>query len=291
MIKLKSGCIYRCNPTYDSNNLQFNVSAYRYDKKKPNPGLIINNIMNLILYNWESEVLELDTFYYGETKHIITNTKLKQFLSNNINILEDQLLLLRPEYNKKWLDLGCGSGKLVNMIKKYNPSYYVGLDSDVKQLTCALKYHDMMQDNYIFNPCNLTKQWDKNEITWYDMNIIMNKKFDYIVANFSLMHFCCDIFWSELNKNVNIGTQFMFNLVSIDNMNIDWSESKSFLKKNNDIISYYFEWTHDKIMEEKFITYNMLQEYLSKYNWTIKSKYNPKGEYVNLYTWIIAEKI
>ena len=287
-ILLKNNCIYRCNPIHTNPNedIIFEVSMYRYDKKNPNPAHVIDNIINILRYNWKNEILCLDTIYYGKQKNMILNKKLSNMIQRNMTILEEQLILLSPNINRNWLDLGCGSGKLVKLVKKYDPKYYVGLDSDINKLVCALKYHDMMQDNYIFNSCNLMKNWNDHTNLWYSMDKILDKKFDYIVANFSLMHFCCDMFWEQLNNIVHEKTQFLFNLVKTDNNNFEWSESKSFLKVNNNITQYFFEWTHDKNMEEPYINYNMLQEYLKKYNWSIKSKYNN-----NIYEWFIITKI
>lgn len=274
-ILLKNNCIYRCNPIHTNPNedIIFEVSMYRYDKKNPNPAHVIDNIINILRYNWKNEILCLDTIYYGKQKNMILNKKLSNMIHHNTTILEKQLILLSPNINRNWLDLGCGSGKLVKLIKRYDPKYYVGLDSDINKLVSALKYHDMVQDNYIFNSCDLMKNWNAHTNLWYSMDKILDKKFDYIVANFSLMHFCCDMFWEQLNNIVHENTLFLFNLVRTNNNNFEWSESKSFLKVNNNITQYFFEWTHDNIMEEPYINHTMLQEYLKKYNWSIKSKY------------------
>jgi SAM-dependent methyltransferase len=263
---------------------KFDVREYRFDKKKPNTQYVIDSIRCIIKYDWTKEINYEKTYYYGENKKHITNMKIIKMLNMHNNITIDQIIQFNPISNKKWLDLGCGSGKMVNTIKKYNPSYYVGLDADIIQLVRALKYHDMMQDVYIFNPCNLNKDWKENDITWYSMDKILDK-FDYIVANFSLMHFFNDNFWSNLNKVVCSGTIFLFNLVNTNVSTMEWKENESFMKVNNNKVSYYFEWTHNMIMEENHISNNMLQEYMSRYDWTIKSKYNN-----NMYEWFVIMK-
>lgn len=290
---VKNGSIYRLIPNNSGDKLTFDIGSYRYDKKHPNPHNIVDIIINLIKYDWNDDIKSFETnktFYYGTPKNIFGNI-LKSIKIQSI-ILEEQVSLLNPQSNRCWLDLGCGSGKLVNIINKHNPMYYVGLDADIKQLVKAIKYHDMNQNVYHFNPCNLGLEWNTMEPKWNNMTKLLNKKFDYIVANFSLMHFFNDIFWSQLDNVVNMETVFLFNLVNPTNDMIEWNEMKSFLKVSPSKVNYYFEWTHDNTMEEPYINYDTLISYLKKYGWTIINKFNPtNNKLASMYTWFIVKRL
>jgi SAM-dependent methyltransferase len=279
---LKDSRIYRCYPFEN----KFKVGEYRYDKHRPNPYNVVSCIINILKYNWSEEFKEQS--YYYDKKVKLTNKNLINTIREQNNLLEKRLNDLEPSPGKNWLDLGCGKGKLVPLIKKYNPKNYLGLDIDIKQLVQALKYHDQNQDIYLFSPCNLGEDWSDNKIRWFEPNL----KYDYIVANFSLAHFYTDKFWEQLNKVCHSETKFLFNLVSPPENFNGWQSSNSFLKIDNDITSYKFEWTHNEIKNEPFINKELLDNYLEKYNWKIKKEIKPKTQYplINLYCWWIVEK-
>ena len=199
----------------------------------------------------------------------------------NHDILTQHIYNINPKQNKNWLDLGCGKGKLVSLCKKYNPSLYLGLDIDTYVLVKCLKYHDENQDVYLFNHCDLKDNWSDT----------INIKYDYIIANFSLMHFFTNLFWEQLNNIVISGSKFIFNLVSLNNY--EWEESESFLKIDNDKVIYKFEWIHNEIKIEDYITEDKLLLYLERYEWKVINKYKVESKYslCNCYTWWIIEKI
>ena len=278
IIPINKGCIYRC---YYINNNMFEVREYRYDKKRANPRIIVDMIICNINYNWKN-IIGYETFYY-DTKKRINNKQLIEMLKEQSNNLVENIMMMEPQNNMNWLDLGCGSGKLIPIIKKYNIKNYLGLDADIKQLLNAIKYNDMM-----FNPCNLNENWNEPKIQWLTIPDI---KFDYIVANFSLMHFCTDIFWQNLDKYTTKGSKFMFNLVNTN----EWEYNNSYLKPgiNGNMTKYFFEWTHSKEMEEPYINMELLAYYLKKYNWDILYKNNNSGVkgLSSCYDWYIAVQL
>ena len=145
------------------------------------------------------------------------------------------------------------------------------------------------QNTYLFNPCDLGNYWDQYPIKWHTMNY----KFDYIIASFSLMHFCTDLFWQQLNNIVIKGTKFIFNLVNIsDNIN-KWSHSESFLTVEENKVMYKIEWVHNEIKTEPYIHANIIDKYLEKYDWKIikKHKFNSSYKLIHFYEWYIIEKI
>ena len=285
----KIGRIYRFYPMFSDNNLKFVINKSRYDKKYPNTYSIIDNIINIINYEWTNDLNDIERYYY-EKQNIIKSKKLIEIIKIQNNLLNNNIQNMSPLCNSNWLDLGCGKGKLVSIIKKYVPKYYLGLDIDIKQLVLALKYHDENQNVYHFNPCNLSKDWNSSTNKWYNFN--ENIKFDYIVANFSLMHFCTETFWEQLNRVVNKNSKFMFNIVNPNRINQQWSESESFLRIDNDTVNYKFEWTHDSIKTEPLIDTNTIMYLLNKYNWNILKIYsnNTSNDLYNFYDWWLVEK-
>jgi SAM-dependent methyltransferase len=283
----KVGNIYRCYPKID-NELKFIIDKLRFDKKYPNTYSIVDNCINMIKYDWTNDLCEVNNYYYDINKSI-SSLKLIQIIKSQKNLLEQIIQNIEPLYNCNWLDLGCGKGKLVSIIKKYNPKNYLGLDIDIKQLVNALKIHDYNQNIYHFNPCDLSNNWDSLQIKWYSFNKI---KYDYIVANFSLMHFCTNNFWQQLNEMVHENTKFIFNLVNPNKIGKEWSQSNSFLKIENDIVNYKFEWAHNDIKTELLITHEIIYNLLNKYNWKIIKIYsNDTGSNLcDFYNWWIIQK-
>jgi len=290
-IKPKEGKIYRCNPILSKDKIKFRVDSYRYDKKKPNPGLIISSICNILKYDWTldlcSNITCQQNYYYDKPKKLISKS-LISMINQQRDAIFEQISILDPHINSNWLDLGCGKGKIINTIKKYNPKSYLGLDIDISCLVKCLKYHDEEQDVYLFNKCDLGNKWEETDGVWFNVN---NIKYDYVIANFSLMHFFTDLFWNQLDQVVSVGTKFIFNLVSLTNL--EWSESDSFLKIDNNQVIYKFEWIHDTIKTEPFISEEIVFRQLEKSNWKVISKKigNSKHGLSRFYTWWVIEKI
>ena len=287
----KNGKIYRCKPILNGKHLSFSVDSYRYDKKKPNSNTVVNSICNIIKYDWSQDISRNKNkeLYYYDTPKKLSSPSLILMINSHRNILFEQIYKLEPSMNQKWLDLGCGNGKLIPLIKKYNPKLYLGLDIDVTPLTKCLKYHDENQDVYLFNKCNLAKQWDDTNGQWFSDY----KKYDYVIANYSIMHFFTDLFWEQLDHMVSIGTRFIFNIVSQSLKSLEWSENNSFLKIINDQVIYKFEWIHDDIKTEPFISEEKIFSQLEKSKWKLISKVtiNSSHDLSNFYTWWMIEKI
>lgn len=285
--KKKNNHIYRCYPDF-KDTLKFKALEYRYDKKFPNSYYIVDNICNIIKYNWNNEIFEYESYYYENNKKI-KNKNFINYINTNYKLLCDKILELNPEFNKNWLDLGCGNSKLIPLIKKYNPKYYMGIDIDIKNLIKSLKLYDNNQHIYNFNPCNLGYDWSQSKIKWSSFE---KNSYDYIIANFSLMHFMTDDFWIQLNNIVHPGTKFLFNIV---NNKDEWSEDNSYMKIDytNNIVKYKFEWTHETEKIEPYISKEEIENIVLKYNWKIISYVNNNLEYklCNLYSWWIIQKV
>ena len=97
----------------------------------------------------------------------------------------------------------------------------------------------------------------------------------------------------KLNNIVSTNTKFLFNLVNINKDFNGWYESDSFLKIENNIVSYKFEWTHDNIKTEPYIDPDIVIQYLHKFNWKLINRTQPTTKYslVNLYNWWLVVKV
>lgn len=282
--------IYRCYPLGNNKYIPHEI---RYDKKYPNSKLIINQLMNIYNFNWENnEKLFLNTncrLYYEKFKETTNNIKpeIINIIKNHQKILENLINSIKPDSNKNWLDLGCGKCKLFKYIQnKHYPKKYLGIDNDTNILSESLNLVDKNLNKFNIYPTNLGNIWDQNNI-WdnFDWNI----KYNYIVANFSLMYFCNDNFWLQLNNIVCKGTKFIFNIVK---ENSYWENNNSYLKSNNELTIINFEWTHKNENTEPLILEEQIQNYIKIYNWKIiiEKKFN-ECSLTNCYKWFIIEKI
>jgi len=280
----RNNMIYRCYPKDINGMMYFVPEEIRFDKKKPNPYNVVDNIICMIKNDWnrESEIVtHFSENYYESIDYHNININLSKQLKLQSELLETNIMNMNPSYNSKWLDLGCGSGKLINIIKKYSPRYYLGLDIDIKQLVRALKYHDTI---YHFNPTNLSTNW-KNNIIWYTMQ---SNTFDYVVANFSIMHFMTNDFWQELTKYVKSGTKLLFNLV---NKNASWQHNNSYLMTDMEQTRYKFEWVHTTEKTEPFIKEEEVMYYLEQYNWFVLNKIviDKPNDIAGQYSWWLVQ--
>ncbi len=285
----KENRIYRCYPDLDTlPEVKFTVGEFRYDKKNPNPNNIVDSIINMVKHDWVKDLDNYETFYYGESKKINSRNLIDTIKAQN-DLLVQKINGLEPSVNKNWLDLGCGKGKLIPLIKQFNPKKYLGLDADVKQLIRALKFHDENQNVYQFSPCNLAGNWSNPTYKWVSIN--PNIKYDYVVANFSIMHFFTDEFWTQINEIVHEETKFLFNVVNVRSES-KWSESESFLEVVDGLTKYKFEWTHDEVKTEPYIDQAQIQESLRKHGWKVLSSQDINSKYplINMYKWLIIQK-
>jgi SAM-dependent methyltransferase len=306
--EVKVNKIYRCYPVISNSEIKFKVGEYRYDKKYPNPYNVVNNILCLIKYDYNDfssnqNNQEKDYYYQKIGKNISGNFLLTQIFNKQRELLDNNIKLVDIEMNGNWLDLGCGKGKLIPIIQKYNPSYYLGLDIDDNQLFRAIKYSDEKQQVYNFSPCNLAEEWNDTSNKWLSID---NKiKFNYVVSNFSIHYFFTDKFWEQLSNIVMPNTKFIFNLVNENAKNKEWyydsiNGNKSYMKINGNKVSYLFDWIHQSEKIEGLICREHIFRTLKKFGWRLVNELciNETNQntpiinnLVNMYSWFIIEKI
>ena len=278
--KYKNNKIYRCYPI--DNKLE--PREIRFDKKYPNNSDIINMIQMIQKYNWMEEN-KMDTPYYHLSKatpDFQHNNILIDLLKDQTSILQNEINKLSPDNGKTWLDLGCGKGKLISMIKKYNPKKYVGLDIDVKILLNNL--HLIDEEDWIkFSPCNLRENWETNSL-WFN---ITGMKFDYIVLNFSLMHlFDSELFWKQLVNITKPTTKILFNVVSEKLKENEFRMLDAYMKYEENKVIYYFPWCHTEEVDENFISKDEIDKKLQEYNLITDEITNPISNKLSMmYDW------
>ena len=276
--------IYRCYPVIKNNSIFYIPHEIRYDKNKPNNNKICSLISNLFQFNWIDRINYKN--YYYENNNKIIDSEINKFLLSNKNFLLNLINDISPVFNKNWLDLGCGKCKFYENIKFYNPKVYVGIDSDIKCIIKSnMKYNNI--DNLKLYQTDLNNNWN---ITNYNItNMDWTIKYDYILANFSLMHFCSNLFWEQLDTVVNNNCIFIFNIVK---ENSNWNYKNNYLKSNNNQCVIHFDWVHSNEQTEKIINKHTLDNYFLKYNWKVLHIIkNNDYDLTKCYNWYIIQKM
>ena len=283
--------IWRCFPTFQQRNDHyiFEPKEYRFDKSKPNKNSVVNMIYKLHLIDWKKIHHEGTKYFYhsNDFKRSQVWNDIRECQNNHLaNILEK----VDPIIKSKWLDLGCGSGKLLKYIRMYNPSNYVGLDFDINQLLKAVNRIDSNQ--YFINtskviPSDLKSLWDSHPLAWDKFD--SREKYEYIVSNFSLSHYHSELFWEQLNDVSKENTVFLFNIVN-DNAKEKWTKGDSYLHLEGNSVVYKFDSVHKYEMKEDYITEDEILKYSKKFNWSIVEKIIPSGDDLDSkYTWYVLK--
>ena len=276
--------IVRCYPI---ENGLYCPKDIRFDKKSPNNYKIIIENIKFYENSWNNSIIE--TRYYEIRRN---NSDWKRIVKNQNDNLLKMIKLLSPLDNSRWLDLGCGNGKIFNIVRKMNPLSYLGIDNDLSViLNCIHRFDKIINKklrlNTNFISTDLNYDWNSGNNNWYKINFDL--KMDYIVSNFSMMYFCCDSFWENLNKLTKNGTKMILNVVN-DNSSKKINFNESYMYKEGNKVRYYFSHVHEKEKEEEFISEDRLNKYFKKYNWSVKNKFIPNGNFESYYTWYIIEK-
>jgi ubiquinone/menaquinone biosynthesis C-methylase UbiE len=277
--KPKINKIYRCYPI-DKLGETFEPREIRFDKKYPNSFDIINQILTIYKFDWTKEISS-ERPYYQVIKPNLNQNYLKE-LNLQTDILQQQITKMNPDNGKTWLDLGCGKGKLINYIRKYNPKKYVGLDVDENILLNNI--HMMDEHDWIkFNPCNLRDDWFEN-IKWYS---IQNMKFDYIIMNFSIMHlFDSEKFWIQLKSVCKPTTKIFFNVVSKNIIEKPYKYIDAYMKYDDKKIIYCFPWSQTNEISENFITKEEIEDKVRTYSFLIEDIFNSNTDsLISKYDW------
>ena len=276
-ISVKKG-IYRCYPI--ENN--FIAREVRYDKKKPNPYDVVNNIINLSKIEYKIK----NQLYYHNVNFKYNKIWQKIVKDNMNNLLNVNNFMYK---NQNVLDLGCGKSKVLKLGIEYTD--YTGYDYDVYVLLKNMKnMRNISSNNIHFNYINLSKDWNETKDKFYDVKYT---KYMNIYAVNSLMHFNTDKFWEQIDRVSQKGTKFLFNILQSNKCKeIYWVNNNSYIKQKSNNIELYFENVHSKPLIEKYITIKDVEKYLKKYSFDIIYKYTSTNDNItDLYDWYVCEKI
>jgi cyclopropane fatty-acyl-phospholipid synthase-like methyltransferase len=290
--KLNNNTIYRCYWNKDN----WIPREVRWDKNKPNPYSIINDLENFHIKPWSSKDIYnySSTYYKVNTKNI--SSELIQIFRKQREIQKNIFQQNNLNKRKKWLDIGCGKGGSLNNIMSFNPSKYVGIDSDPY---CIWEIKERWS-NRINNSDYILHDMNKD-------NLILKDNFDYIICNFTI-HFgsknsrIWNLWINKINEISKQGTIFMFNFLDVIKINEYYKiDEKSYFKllKNNNLdqslnqtwIDTYFSWVHDKPIKESILNEDIYIKSFENLGWKLlqKKSFN-NNNFNSLYKWITLEK-
>ena len=265
-IKSDNNIIWRCYPKMINNKLFFVNKEIRFDKNKPNPINIINEVITT--YLWK------DTYYY-QFKNKVDDYNLKCIINNNTHFKN---IITNMKISGKILDIGCGKAKLLRYIK---PKLYIGIDNDMKILkNNMIKYNKKY--NIIFKNIDMDNNIDI--ISKYIPKIY----FDYIILNFSINHFYNKDIWKLLKIFSSKKTKIIFNITNNNIVNKKIILNKGFISSDGKTTRYLFPWCHKNIVNEKYITKKQLYEDIKQQNFKINEiVLNKTTPLEKIYNWYI----
>ena len=212
--------IYRCYPRED----KYVVGEIRYDKYVANSDDIIESIRNS--YNSFSKR------YYDDKKELDENDWMNVVISKKK--IKKFLLELNLDKRKGVLDLGCGKGDLVNVLKDFGSYTLVDVDTSNVRERNRLKNVDVMSMNLCVSEID-RKYGDK---IWVMIN--------------SLWYFSDNVL-KEIEKVKP--KELVFNVHS---KNVKWDSKKSYMRKFGDDIFYFYDWCHNEEHSEKYLNIDMI---------------------------------
>jgi SAM-dependent methyltransferase len=265
--ELKDNQIWRVYPT----NNTWEAREIRYDKIKPNPHDVVVNIIDL--YNLDYNYHYENIYHEVENKDILW----KKIIDDNNKIIKLMLNKIN-NININILDCGCGSGRIIKYLNKFNK--YVGIDIDMDMIGKAINKCNYNNNNNNNNNINFM-YCDLNSTNYPN---ILNDKFDVITCINSCMHFMTDNFWTKINNITVDSATILLNIVDNIVCNDYYMEVK-----NNKL--YYKFPIHTTIKEEEYIDILYFNNIIKKYGWNIIYEYKSNNNNItDNYKWILLQK-
>ncbi len=266
--ELKDNQIWRI---YPNNNNIWEAKEIRYDKIKPNPHNVVVNIMDL--YNLDYN------YHYNNIYHEVNCNDIvwKKIVDDTNNIIKLMFNKINTN-NYNILDCGCGSGRIIKYLNKFNK--YVGVDIDMDMIGKAVNNYNN-DNHYMIHNINFM-YCDLNSTNYPN---ILNDKFNLITCINSCMYFMNDNFWGKINEITTESTIMILNIV--DNIiNNDY-----YMEIKNNKLYYKFP-IHNTIKEEPYIEISFLNILLKKFGWKIINEYKSNNNNItDNYKWMILQKI
>ena len=282
---------------------------------------------NLNIMKRKEITKELSSKYYYEyclENKPIYSDDWKNLVSRQSVICKTLIDKMNPKSNSVWLDLGCGCSTL-KMIEMYNIAGYIGIDFCVDALIKNIKNLDKIslkknytnsflnRSNMEFDSSKIIMKSSKNKIdnykirhilmdlnkdwfseTYWDnlttQNSLIRDGINYVVCTFALPHFISNNFWTNLNKLVEPGCKFMFNIVNNDTG--EWRNGENYMFVKDGYV--YYKFMNNLVdHKERFISHDEIMGYLEKFNWKCLHHEIGAGNKHSLtssYTYYIVEK-
>lgn len=222
-VELEDNMIYRCYPSYSEGD-KYVVGEIRYDKYVANSDDIIESIRNS--YNSFSKR------YYDDKKGLdesdLMNVSISKKKTNKF------LLELNLDKSKGILDLGCGKGDLVNVLKDFGSYTLIDVDTSNVRDKNRLKNVNVMS----MNLCE-----SKIDRKYGDKIWVMINSFWYFSDNVL----------REIERLKP--KELVFNVHS---KNVKWESKKSYMRKVGNDILYYYNWCHNEEHIEKYLNIDMI---------------------------------
>ncbi len=245
----------------------------RKDKKAPNQKWIVDMLEELHKNYWSATDLIpfIKPYYYDHVYKELDNETIN-YLNLQKSIFESNIrqIFKLNDGIRNIFDIGCGKGKLVEIIKKYSMQghinfkdmYIVGIDIDANNIVMA-------RQKYKYDNCKLlwsSMNMDDNQNNLYFKWLDYNTKYDLIVLNNTIQNSNnLEKLIININNIVNNNGYLYIHFIDYDSI---INASIDNVKQINDrLFKFKYPWTNMEI-EEKLVSGKELDSILVRYGFT-----------------------
>jgi ubiquinone/menaquinone biosynthesis C-methylase UbiE len=286
-ILLKVNSIYRC---YRIDDIWI-PKDLRWEKNTPNSNLLIDEITKLYYFDWTQVFNDMSHHYYNKENYYSNYCPnyLKNILKDGKDDLIHMIEQMKLNKSNTYLDLGCGKGRLIDLIAMYLPKYYIGFDIDSNIINKVKQYYPQHDFRQCDLGSNVAHPYEFNDIPIFESdNIFIINSFAYSHKNETTINN-----WiNAINKYSKCGTKLLINYINKDAFEDTYSFKNNYVKKINDnLLKIYFEWSHNEPIEEPLLDKSKVINLMNENGWTLNMEYIPKSSTLNsLFVWQIFSK-
>jgi SAM-dependent methyltransferase len=280
------GEIWRCVMTDTS---WWMPKDLRKDKKLPNKKWIVDTLVKLHKNYWSATDLipYIKSYYYDHQHKKLDNDDIN-YLNLQKNIFDSNIRkIFELNHNiNNVLDIGCGKGKLIDIIKKYSMEGYinfnkiniVGFDIDANNIINARQKFKYENCKWLWASMNM----DINNNNIYDNIYDNNMKYDLIILNNTIQN--CDNlknFIGKIKNIINDNGYIYIHFIDYDLIkNMDINNVKC-IDLNNRLYQFKYSWTNLEI-KENLVSCDELENILYEYGYNkidINNNSNIEGKF------------
>ncbi len=272
---INNGEIWRCemDNSFETNELWI-PKDLRKDKKIPNQKWIVDMLDNLHKNYWSATNLIpfIKPYYYDHVHKKLDNETIN-YLNLQKSIFESNIRLILSDNIRSVFDIGCGKGKLVEIIKKYSMEgrvnfkdmYIVGIDIDANNIVIA-------RQKYKYDNCGFylaSMNMDDNQNNVYHNWLDHDTKYDLIVLNNTIQNSDnLEKFISNVSNLINENGYIYIHFIDYsDIINATINDIISVECINDRLFKFRYPWTNVQL-EEKLVYGKELEDTLVKYGYT-----------------------